>query len=160
MQGTFTIIDPDNYDIGYLKISFNLVGEVEEDCGCVTFEGEYATLTGGTQTDSLDIAFSRNEVLTKISAEWIVTPTKSMAGKMYEVMVTVTDNFTSTSSTLFIETEAIPEEEVEIIDFVFAGVTEIQEDVVELDDGLISEEQWLILYEKKVLGTASKLSES
>ena len=39
-------------------------------------------------------------------------------------------------------------------------MTEIQEDVVELDDGLISEEQWLILYEKKVLGTASKLSES
>lgn len=60
MQGTFTIIDPDIYDVGNLVITFSLIGDVEEDCGCVSFEGEYATLSGGAANDNLESALKKN----------------------------------------------------------------------------------------------------
>ena len=81
--GKFNLVDPDTWDIGNLVISFTLVGEVKEDCKCITFEGSYLSATGQQGTDKIEAALKKNAKLTTIDVVYKVKPTAAMVEKTY-----------------------------------------------------------------------------
>jgi hypothetical protein len=81
--GKFTLVDPDSWDIGNLAVSFTLVGDVKEDCKCITFDASYQSAAGQQGTDKIEAALTKNAKLTTIDVVYTVKPTPAMVEKSY-----------------------------------------------------------------------------
>ena len=124
LTGSFSITESDTDDVASLIASLTIGGDFAEDCGCLDMEASFAGESGLVEKSDLIAAVESNVVLSTISVDFTFTPSDDMIGKTYEVIIKVSDAFSSTEGTLSIVIEAPEVVEVKKVDSSSFALTE------------------------------------